>query len=504
MELLGDYFFNEYHICEKERDADEKIAKYSPADLSEKLWEALVNYGNVEKVIESATQGFKLWRKTTKEHRIEILQKFKINLDKSKDLLANAISLETGKPLWEAYGEIEGALKNIDSVITDSLSLVAPKTIENAAKNSIGKVYYRPIGPCLIIGPFNYPCYSPLCQIVSSLITGNSIVFKPSEKTFASGQILFKALSDTDFPVGVVNLINGPAETVKRLIKHSEIKGIFFTGSRDAGREILKVAGNDLSKLISLELGGKNTTIIHNDINMDNIIYDILCSAYWTSGQRCTATSKIAIHKDIKDKFIEKFHKLAKKIIVDHPTKSEVEPFMGPLINKQAVDNYLLFVGMAKREGAQEIMRGKLLEKAFKGHYVSPSIHYMEKVDEKSLFLNTEIFGPSCTFFPYNEIQEAIEITNTCPFGLVASVYTNDETIKECCINELDVGVIHINRPTIGASMKLPFGGVKNSGNYRPAGLSTIRSTVFPLSSLELSGESPMLNKEHLKGLADN
>jgi succinylglutamic semialdehyde dehydrogenase len=214
-------------------------------------------------------------------------------------------------------------------------------------------------------------------------------------------------------------------------------------------------------------------------------------SCFLSSGQRCTSTSIVAIHRSIQESFMTTFHEMAKKIIIDHPVEYVREPFMGPLVDQSAVDAYLLFMGMAKREGIQEIMRGKLLDKPKKGYYVSPSIHFAERWNNDSHFLQSEIFGPNVTFIPYDTIDEAIQIANATEYGLAVAVFTKDRVIFEQCINEIDSGLVNFNRSTVGASAKLPFGGVKNSGNYHPAALTTIDACVYQMSCLEVLSDEP-------------
>jgi succinylglutamic semialdehyde dehydrogenase len=238
--------------------------------------------------------------------------------------------------------------------------------------NTTGHIIYKPIGPTLIIGPFNFPCDLANGQILSALIAGNSILFKPSEKTCYSAQLLIECFHSSGFPSGVINLIQGDGEVARRLLKEKALKGVFFTGSKEIGKKILDITHNDLSKLVSLELGGKNTTILHHDSNIEHALLELLKACFLTTGQRCTSTSIVAIHKNIYESFISRFHDLTKKIIIGHPVEYTREPFMGPLVDQVALDAYLLFMGMAKREGIQEIMRGKQLDKTKKGYYVYP------------------------------------------------------------------------------------------------------------------------------------
>ena len=180
------------------------------------------------------------------------------------------------------------------------------------------------------------------------------------------------------------------------------------------------------------------------------------------------------LHRSVQEQFIEKFHQVAKKIIIDHPTEFEAEPFMGPLIDENALNMYLNFMGMAKREGYEEVMRGKALNKSKKGYYVSPSIHYIEKIDPESHFMKHELFGPNCCFITYDDIDEAIAIANDTNYGLANAIFTEDQSLWQKAREELESGIININRPSVGASSMLPFGGHKDSGNYHPAGVSMI------------------------------
>ncbi|MFZ4712815.1 MAG: aldehyde dehydrogenase family protein [Bacteriovoracaceae bacterium] len=483
-ELKGDYFFNHFH--QDIDHSDEKIEKFCPANLEQKLWTSYIKYEHINKIIDSANHGFSLWKKVSIAERINYLKKYQEQLLKRKQELATAIALETGKPLWEAEGEVNSVISKVNVTIEDSLKRIEAKSFPNILPGTEGSLNFKPIGPCFIIGPFNFPCHLAGGQILSALIAGNSIVFKPSEKTIYSAQIMIECFDACGFPEGVINFINGYGETASRIIKEKSIKGVFFTGSKEVGSKILLNTYQDLSKLVALELGGKNTSIVHIDANIDHALVELLNACFLTTGQRCTSTSIVALHRSHLNQFVDRFHTLAKKIIIDHPIDHKEKPFMGPLIDDKALNNYLLYMGMAKREGAEEIMRGKALTKGFKGHYVSPSIHIMEKVSAKSIFLQSEIFGPNCTIIPYDTIDEAIKIANLSEYGLASSIFSSDQNIWQHCLENIETGVININRSTIGASAKLPFGGVKSSGNYRPAAVSMIDSCSYPVATLKL------------------
>lgn len=491
-EIKGNYYNGAFHLPSTTgpHAVENIITKYSPADTSLKLWECPVDYQAIDKVIDSATTGFKSWKKINEMERIGHIKRYQEEVLKRKEEIAIAISLEVGKPLWESRIEVTSVINKINLTIEESLPRIQNKSFENILPRTTGRIFYKPLGPSLIISPFNHPCRLGNGQILSALLAGNSIIFKPSEKTLYSTQLLIECFHNAGFPLGVINFLQGDGEMARRTLKNKAIRGVFFTGSKEVGKKILENTHQDLTKLVSLELGGKNTSILHEDANLEYAMIELLKASFLTTGQRCTATSIIAIHKNIHEQFISRFHDLAKKIIIDHPLEYQKEPFMGPLIDQAAVDSYLLFMGMAKREGINEIMRGKQIERAKKGHYVSPSIHLADKWNAESLFLQSEIFGPNVTFVPYENISEAIQIANATEYGLASAVFTRNKSIYQQCIDEIDSGLINFNRSTVGASGKLPFGGIKNSGNYRPAALNTIDSCVYQMASLEVLDDS--------------
>lgn len=497
--LLGDYFNGNFSAINT--SADESIKKFSPANLDLELWEASINYENTDKVISSAIQGFDTWRKTSIEERIKCLKNFQLEVNKRKNEFANAIALETGKPLWESQTEAGAISSKVDVTIEDSLERVTNKTLYQVLPKIDGHFVYKPIGPCFIIGPFNFPCHLANGQILSALITGNSIIFKPSEKTIYSSQLLIECLHAAGFPNGVINFINGTGKTASTITKHPAVKGIFFTGSLNVGKMILKDTYQDLSKLVALELGGKNTTIIHEDTNIDHALVEVLRACFLTCGQRCTSTSMIAVHKKIEQEFIQRFKEITEKIIVDHPTEFKTEPFMGPLIDQLSEDRYFDFCKMGLENGATEILAPRKIEAGFKGHYVSPSIHHLNKAEKQNPFTQEEIFGPNATFISYDSIEDAINIANISEYGLAASIFTKQKDIYQTCLRDIDAGIINLNRSTVGATSKLPFGGVKNSGNYHPAAVTMIDHTVARISSLETLDDSSS-SLEQVKGLS--
>lgn len=479
----GDYFNGSFHLDNKAQD--ELLTKFCPGDSSHKLWDVGVNYSNNEKVVESAVKGHALWRKLSFSERAEYLKKFKEAALKRKDELALAIALETGKPLWESQTEAGAIAAKVDVTLSDSYDRIKKETIENVLPNIKGHVVYKPLGVCLVIGPFNFPCHLANGQILAALLSGNSIIFKPSEKTVCSSQLLIECFHEAGFPAGVINFINGTGKTTQDILKHPAVKGIYFTGSHAVGVKILESVGTDITKLVALELGGKNTTILHFDTDIDHALPELLRACFLSSGQRCTSTSMIAVHEKIKDEFIDKFVALSRRMIIDHPTKFEVPPFMGPLIDEAAKNKYNTGVKLGLDNGAEDLLGQLSLPSNFEGQYVSPSVHFLKEVKKENPYTQEEIFGPNCVFSSYSDISDAIRIANISDYGLAASVFTSDNDIYQNVLYGVDAGIINLNRSTVGASSRLPFGGVKNSGNHHPAAVSMIDHTVSTVASLE-------------------
>ncbi len=493
-QIKGNYFGGRYVAFAEEKAGTSAnfIERTCPADTETVLWQMQANYAHVEAVVDAAVEGFQHWRSVPLEQRVAFLKRYRDQLENGREAAAESIALESGKPLWEAKTEVQAVISKVGVTIEHSLPRIQSQTFPDILPHTTGHLSFKPLGPVLVIGPFNFPCHLANTQILSALLSGNSVIFKPSEKVAHSAQWLYDSFHAAEFPPGVVGLIQGDGEVARRLINQKAIKGIYFTGSKEVGISVLKDTYRDLSKLVALELGGKNPAIVHHDADLDNALVELVQGAFLTTGQRCTSTAIVCIHRSIADQLISRFHRVAKNIIVDHPIDYREEPLMGPLVDQKALDSYLLFMGMAKREGFEEIMRGKhLTDKSWPGHFVGPSIHLAKTFDPQSYFLRSEIFGPNCTFIPYDDIGEAIEMANATDYGLAAALFSRDRKLFEKCRLEIDVGLLNFNRATCGAAAKLPFGGVKNSGNYRPMAVASIDATVYPVASLEVSEDRP-------------
>lgn len=477
--FLGDFVNGEFLLS---NDPDGQWEVKSPADLKDRVLSPKLSFQHIDQACLAAKAAYLNWTKLGFEKRKEYLLRLKEVYLNRADELAEVISRETGKPLWESKSEVKAMVGKIDITLGHSMRLVKEERIENALPNVDGVIRHKSRGVMAVIGPFNFPGHLPNGHIIPALAMGNTVVFKPSDKTPAVGQMMAKIFEEAQFPTGVFNMIQGLSETGKRLCEHEHVDGVLFTGSYEVGLKIKQSTLHHHWKILALEMGGKNTTIVWDDADLEKAVYETVIGAFLTSGQRCSCTSKVVLHKNIREKFMENFYATAKKIVVDHWSKS---PFMGPLISADALEKYIRFQEIAKREGAESIMRGKALNLEKDGYYVSPSIYMVPEFDPKSVYQNNEIFGPNVAVFETDDFAQALKITNASGFGLVAALFTRNKEFYEKALLEARVGLLNWNRTTNGASSRLPFGGMGKSGNDRPSADSAVQYCSVPVSSLE-------------------
>jgi len=461
----------------------------SPANHADELGRFRYAYAAVDEAVDAARKAFPTWRRKPFAERAELLKKYQAAIKRREEELTEAIAREVGKPLWESKTEVASMLNKVDITLTDSMKFVADYELPKILENTTGACHYRPLGVMAVIGPFNFPGHLPNGHIVPALATGNTVVFKPSEKSPLVGQIMAECLQEAGFPAGVFNLVQGEKEVGRRLCVHEGVAGVLFTGSYEVGTRIKQDTLQQHWKLLALEMGGKNATIIWDDANLDAALFETLFSAYATCGQRCSATSRVIVHEKILDQFITRFHERAKAFEIGPPLAN---PFMGPLIDSSSVDRYMKFIGIAQREGAEVVMRGKALElPGLQGNYVTPSICWVKEPSieqsRKSVYQQSELFAPNVGILGVSSIEEAIEQANVTQFGLVASVFTQSRETYNRFWDGLEMGLINWNKSTVGASSKLPFGGFKKSGNHFPTALTSTLYCTAPVASLEVA-----------------
>ena len=487
---LGNYINGEFHSA---TDPNGEWIVQSPACLKDEISKIKYSYADIDRAVDSAETAQKKWKTLRLEDRVSFLKKYQSALKNRESKFIEIISREVGKPIWETKTEFSAMLSKIDITIQDSLPLIKDIQIPNAAPGALGISRYRPHGIMAVIGPFNFPGHLPNGHIVPALITGNAVIFKPSEKTPLTGQLIAECFHEAGLPKGVFNLIQGERETSRRLCMHEKIDGILFTGSYEVGARIKQDTLQQYWKILALEMGGKNASIVWDDADIEHSLYEVLFSAFVTTGQRCSATSRVLVHHSIADEFVEKLHKLTKAFKIGHPFENN---FMGPLIDATSVDRFLKFQPIAQREGFETIMRGKILELPYPGHYVTPTICYSKKPDTKntfkSVYQQTELFSPHLTIQAVTHVDDAIKMVNDVQYGLVTSVFSKSKQTYQQFYEEIDCGLINWNKGTVGASSRLPFGGLKKSGNHQPTALNSVFYCTYPVASLEIDEPKPV------------
>ncbi|MGH1467440.1 MAG: succinylglutamate-semialdehyde dehydrogenase [Bdellovibrionales bacterium] len=477
---LGDYINGKFDKCE---DKNEHFEVKSPSDHNDIIGSVDVKFANVDKAVDAASKAFKTWSRLELTERVQYLKKLSEIFLSRKEDFAKIISRETGKPLWESRTEAGAICGKINITIEHSMKLVDDEKIENALPGVDGVIRYRPKGVMSVIGPFNFPAHLPNGHMVPALLTGNTIVFKPSDKTPFTGQLMAECYEEAGFPEGVFNLVQGQVETGKRLVSHRDVDGVLFTGSYDVGLKIKQDTITHYWKTLALEMGGKNTSVIWEDANLEKAVFESLMGGFLSAGQRCSCTSIMFVHENIYDQFLDKFYEAAKKIKIGH--WSEEDAFMGPLISEESVEKYITFQQIAVREGAECIMRGKKLETEKPGNYVSPSIYAVKEYSADSTYLTQEIFGPNVAVIKVSDLDKTLDAINSSHFGLVSSIFTQSKELYEKAYKTLNVGLLNWNRTTNGASSRLPFGGTKKSGNGHPSAHHAVYYCTTPVASLE-------------------
>ncbi len=460
----------------------------SPANFQDELGRFDYSYASVDEAVLSARKAFRSWKKTGLTERQALIKSYQQALIRRKDEIAEIIAREVGKPLWESRTEVDAMINKVDITINESLKLVLDFEIPEIQERTRGACRYRPLGVMAVIGPFNFPGHLPNGHFIPALLTGNTVIFKPSEKAPLVGQLIAECFEEAGLPAGVFSLIQGEKEVGRRLCVHDEVDGILFTGSYEVGLRIKQDTLQQHWKLLALEMGGKNSILVWEDADLEVAVYETLFSAFATAGQRCSGASRVVIHPGLCDEFTRRLHERAKAFKIGHPLE---DPFMGPLIDQSSVDRYMKFLGIATREGCEIIMRGKALELGVQGFYVSPTLCRVKSPSLeqtlKSVYQQTELFAPNLVILPVADLDEAIAQINATQYGLVASVFSRSRQTYLKCIDELEMGAVNWNKGTVGASSRLPFGGVKKSGNHFPTALSAPLYCTTPVSSLETS-----------------
>jgi len=453
----------------------EVIVSTEPATGAE-VWSGPVGDAAAEVAI--ARASWAEWAAHSVTYRMETLRRFANAVRAREEEFAQLIARETGKPFWEAKTEVNSVIAKVEISINAYSERTPTSRLEAAMGNKV-TVRHKPHGVLAVLGPYNFPAHLPNGHIVPALIAGNAVVFKPSEKTPATGAFLVDCFHEAGVPEGVLRLlIGGPVEG-KSLAGQAGIDGLLFTGSVGAGMALHRQFAETPNKILALELGGNNPIVAWDTPDLQAAATIIVQSAYLSAGQRCTAARRLIVEDGKHEELVEEVVKLIDRIIVDHPM-ADPQPFMGPVIDLMAADILQdRFLGLMMK-GGKPIRR---LDRPHEERpYLTPALIDMTDAKDR---LDEELFGPVLQLIRVKDFDAAIDEANNTRFGLAASVLTKDPAIYDRFWANVRSGVINWNKPTNGAPSNAPFGGVGFSGNHRPSAFYAADYSAYPVTSVE-------------------
>lgn len=434
----------------------------------------LSDKSDVDEAVKAAKNAYSAWRELPAPKRGEILFEAARLLEENKALLGDLAANEMGKVKKEAYGDVQEAIDMGYYMAGEGRRLYGETMPSELPDKSI-RVIRQPLGVFAVITPWNFPVAIPAWKIFPALISGNTVVFKPSQCATACAYEFVKIFEKAGLPLGVLNLVCGSGTEVgERLYKHPDISGVTFTGSSAVGMKIGEYCGKNLIKH-SLEMGGKNVIIVMDDADIDLAVDGAVWAAFGTTGQRCTAASRIIIHQKAYGRFKIKFLEAVKKIKLGYALEQGTD--MGPLVSREAQKKTEKYIEIARKIDKAKLLSGGRIPagkgvngiKLEDGYFFEPTV--FEEVTPKMRIFCEEIFGPVTALTKAKDFEQALEYANNVEYGLSASIFTKNVNLAEKAAHRLETGLVYVNASTIGAEIQTPFGGIKNTGNgHRDAG----------------------------------
>jgi aldehyde dehydrogenase (NAD+) len=427
---------------------------------------------DVQQAIDAAQRAYRHWRLVPAPRRAEILFRAAQLIAERKESLARDMTREMGKVLDETRGDVQEAIDMTFFMAGEGRRQYG-QTVPSELRDKFAMSVRQPLGVCAVITPWNFPMAIPSWKIIPALVCGNTVVFKPATLTPLSALNFVRILEEAGVPPGVVNLVTGGGDEVGHaLLVNDEVRVVSFTGSTEVGRKVSEKAAPSFKK-VHLEMGGKNVIMIMDDAKLDLAVEGCIWGGFGTSGQRCTAASRVVVHERVYAPFLNAFCERAGKLRVGDGLDPATE--MGPLVSQAQLDTVMKYVAIAKKDGARLVCGGQpLRDGAYaKGFFHQPTV--FGDVEPKMRVAQEEIFGPVVSVIPCRSFDEAVEIGNNVQYGLSASIYTQDLNKAFAAMRDLYTGIFYVNAPTIGAEVHLPFGGTKATGNgHREAGTAAL------------------------------
>jgi succinylglutamic semialdehyde dehydrogenase len=453
----------------------DRLISTEPATGAE-IWSGAI--GDAEAEVAAARAAWPEWAAHSVSYRIEAMRRFANEVRAREQDFADLISRETGKPYWEARTEVTAVVNKVEISASAYLERTPMRKLEAALGSKVA-VRHKPHGVLAVLGPYNFPAHLPNGHIVPALIAGNTVVFKPSEKTPAVGSFMVDCYRAAGIPEGVVRVLIGGPEEGKALAGQSGIDGLLFTGSARAGMSLHRQFAEAPHKMLALELGGNNPLVVWDAADIEAAAIIAVQSAYLSAGQRCTAARRLIVEDGAEGALVEAITKLIDRIIVDHP-HADPQPFMGPVIDLAAADHLQSQWMELMMKGAKPIRR---LDRPYEERpYLTPALIDVTDVASRP---DEEMFGPVLQLIRVADFDAAIDEANNTRFGLAASLVGGTPAMYDKFWANVRAGVINWNKPTNGAPSNAPFGGVGLSGNHRPSAFYAADYCAYPVTSSE-------------------
>ncbi len=434
--------------------------------------------GDADAAVASAREAWPGWAAMAVVKRIEAVRRYANHIRSNADELAELISRETGKPMWESRTEVDSVVNKVD-ISVSAFAERTPQRQLSSQPNTRTALRHKPHGVLAVLGPYNFPAHLPNGHIVPALIAGNTIVFKPSEKTPAVGQYLIDAFKKAGLPPGVVNILHGGPETGKQLTANDGLDGVLFTGSARTGIALNRQFASRPEKILALEMGGNNPIIAWDTQDTHSAAILIVQSAFLSSGQRCSAASRLIVKDTLYDGIVREVKRIADRLIIDEPFASPA-PFMGPVIDNETADGLTESFLALMSHGGKPI---KHMARPVDGRpFLTPGIIDVTDLAERP---DIELFGPILQVIRVNDFEEAIAEANNTRYGLSSALIGGTAQQYDQYWSNSRAGIVNWNKMTVGASSEAPFGGIGLSGNHRPSAYYAADYCAYPVVSLE-------------------
>ncbi len=440
---------------------------------------------DVANAVAAAQKAYESWRLVPAPRRGEILYDAARLLTERKEDISRLMTREMGKVISEARGDVQEAIDMAYYMGGEGRRLMG-YTAPVEMPNKFGMALRDSVGVIGLVTPWNFPIAVPSWKMLPALVAGNAVIWKPGEDVPATSAAFVKVFEDAGIPPGVLNLVLGAGATGSALVEHPGVRVISFTGSTDTGLGVYTKAAA-LGKKVTLEMGGKNAIIVMDDANLDLAVEAINWSAFGTTGQRCTATSRLIVQNGIKPKLVDALVTKAKALRLGYGLDESVE--VGPLVNQKALDKVAGYIGVAREEGVNVLVGGERAADMDKGFFFQPTL--FEGVQQGMRVEQEEIFGPVLSIVEVADLDEAIRVNNSVRYGLSSSIFTENVNAAFRAIRDLTTGIVYVNHGTTGAEIQFPFGGTRGTGNgMREAGQTALDSfTEWKSVYIDYSGQ---------------